>query len=960
MIFPTLPGAASPLVGREREQATLCEHLAAALAGRGDLVLIGGEAGIGKTTLAEGVCRGAADAGALVLAGRCYDLSETPPYGPWLEVFGHYRAVDGLPPLPDAFARRGAIEGGANRAALFDQVDTFLRAVTARRPLVLLLDDLHWADPASLDLLRFISRALATRPLLLIATYRTEEVTRPRPLYRLLPVLAHEASAARLTVQPLTDRDVFALIAARYRLAPEDAARLVVYLHDRAEGNPFYLSELLRALEEGGSLRADADHWIVGDLTRARVPPLLRQVIDGRLARLGEEAQMPLAVAAVIGQEVPLALWARVSGCDEESLSPVIERAIDAHILAETAAPDRVCFAHALTREALYEGSALTRRRAWHRLIGEAEAARTDADPDTVAYHFRQAGDARAAEWLFRSGVRAGREFATQTATERLEAALALLTSQDARNESLSPQEAGERGALIAHIRFNLGQRHCIARNIRQGLGEMRAAVATLATIPAADHPRTAALLHSLAIPTDRRIRLLYWLTPTGHYREARALAEEIGAGIARPATATPGEWTDYGFAHFSLGMAHAALGYPEAARRAYAEARAGFAAADYIADVAYTALQELLWVTLPYFADRLAERRRLAAEGERLAAQARHLPPGTPRIDTDIRSFSHLPLLAIEGQWDEARAIANASLALGIGGGTRAIPSRIVGPLARAQGEAERAWVFVHEELPAGPETEPGETIFPTSTALQRLAAALATDAGDLPLARAWLEAHDRWLAWSGAALGQSEGAALWAEYHREAGDTGQAFRHAERALAHASEPRQPLALLAAHRLLGVLDTAAGRYEDAAAHLDDALALADACAARYERALTLLARAELRAAIGSKDDARALLDEVRTICTPLGAAPALARADALAARLATPASATTTHPNGLTEREVDVLRLIAAGRSNREIAAALFISERTVNRHITNLYTKIDAHSKADATAYALRNRLA
>jgi len=126
----------------------------------------------------------------------------------------------------------------------------------------------------------------------------------------------------------------------------------------------------------------------------------------------------------------------------------------------------------------------------------------------------------------------------------------------------------------------------------------------------------------------------------------------------------------------------------------------------------------------------------------------------------------------------------------------------------------------------------------------------------------------------------------ALWAHYYRQAGDASEAYAHAERALAHATEPRQPLALLAAHRLLGELDTDAGRYRDAETHLHASLVLADACAAPYERALTLLATAELQAAIGERQAAQTLLNEVRGICTPLGAKPTVAHADALALRL--------------------------------------------------------------------------
>ena len=181
---------------------------------------------------------------------------------------------------------------------------------------------------------------------------------------------------------------------------------------------------------------------------------------------------------------------------------------------------------------------------------------------------------------------------------------------------------------------------------------------------------------------------------------------------------------------------------------------------------------------------------------------------------------------------------------------------------------------------------------------------------------------------------------------------------------MAHAEEPRQPLALLAAHRLLGQLDTEAGRPADAAAQLKAALVLADACAAPYERALTLLALAELRGTTGQGAEAQDLLDAARAICASLGAQPALARAAALAARLAgaplaPPSKPACRSPNGLTAREMEVLRLLAGGQTNQEIAANLVLSARTVERHIANLYRKIAARGRADATAYALRHNL-
>jgi DNA-binding CsgD family transcriptional regulator len=220
--------------------------------------------------------------------------------------------------------------------------------------------------------------------------------------------------------------------------------------------------------------------------------------------------------------------------------------------------------------------------------------------------------------------------------------------------------------------------------------------------------------------------------------------------------------------------------------------------------------------------------------------------------------------------------------------------------------------------------------------------------------------EAHDRWLAWSGAVLGQSEGQALWAHYHRQAGSKGEAYEHAKRALGHATEPRQPLALLTALHLLGALATDAGRYGDAARHLDESLAVATACAAPYERALTLLAMAERCLAMGTPTEAATLLDEMRAICTPLGATPALARADALAVQLDALRDAAPAYPAGLSAREVEVLRLVAAGRTNRDIADALFLSEHTVRVHLRKSLTKTDTDNRTAAAAFARQHRLA
>ena len=265
----------------------------------------------------------------------------------------------------------------------------------------------------------------------------------------------------------------------------------------------------------------------------------------------------------------------------------------------------------------------------------------------------------------------------------------------------------------------------------------------------------------------------------------------------------------------------------------------------------------------------------------------------------------------------------------------------------------------MIDRGLPDGPATEPGNIPWYAATPLQRVAAMLALRAGDLPRAKAWIEAHDRWLAWGDAVLGRSEAQALWAQYHRQMGEMGQAHAHAERALAHANEPRQPLALLAAHRLMGGLASDAGHFAAAEEHLRASLALADACAAPHERALTLLGMAKMQATRGDRGASLALLDAVHTICEPLGAEPALAGAAALRVSLDISEEASGPHPSGLSAREMEVLRLVAQGLTNPEVAERLFLSPRTVGQHLRSIFNKLGVSSRTAASRIAIERGL-
>ena len=973
MTRSTAPSSGPPLlVGRSRERSLLRAQLSAALAGQGGLVILSGEAGIGKTTLAGDACQEASAAGALVLVGHCYDRAETPPYGPWVELLGQFGALPDRPPNLRAIAEP-SMARSSSLAVLFGEVREFLVARARARPLVILLDDMHWADTASLDLVRFVARQLASIPLLLLITYRSDEVTRQHPLYWHLPVLVREALAVRIDLSPLSDEDVCALIEHAYQLPSDDTSRLAAYLQARAEGNPFFLGELLQSLEGTALLPTAAGGWALGSLADIRVPVLLRQVIDARLERLGAEADALLAIGAVIGQVVPLALWAAVGETTVETLFPLVERAVEARVI--DAAPDGLTmrFAHALIREALYESVLPPRRRVWHRQIGEALIAQGAApDPDAVAYHFSQAGDPRAVVWLMRAGERARWALAWQTATLRFEAALALLEGDDtALNErgwlrfrlallrrfadpgaGVASLEAAERlghasgdQALIAYARFYQGMLRCMCGEFRQGIAAEEAGIAMLDALSPADRDRLA-ILDTTSDPLDAqhgRGDLTLALAESGRFARARSLGEQI---ISLPPAQTSGS---HGDAYYGLGYVYAAFGQPEAARQAFTLAREIFRADDHQSMVAASLFDELTVVILPYQADQPHERQRVEAElAESFAA-----------LDDvfDQRSVRSTGVVSrvLEGEWPEAFTIFEQSSRRY----TRLAIAALLAPLARHQGNAALAWTLVRDGLPAGPDTAPEDSagyILP----LRTLAVTLALDAGDLNAARQWLVSLDNWLEWSGSVLGQADAHLCWAAYYRALGERAQARARATQALDAAGAPRQPLALLAAHRLLGELDLVEGRLVEAETRLAAALALADACGARHEQALTLLALAEALCVRGDHAAARARLDTVRALCAPMAAALTLTQADALAARLRAPSAAPLTIlPAGLTVREAEVLRHLATGLANAEIARELSLSPRTIDAHLTTIYSKLGVATRGAAIRYALDHDL-
>ena len=397
--------AEQPFVGRTAELARL---VTAWQEVRGDgsrrLLLLAGEPGIGKTRLALRFARAALDDGAAVLLGRC---SEDPlaPYEPFAEVVRQIglAAAQGLTRVDELRRVLGEAHGDPDddagaRHRLFSAVDDMLGAVAERRPLVLVLDDLQWADRPTLLLLGFVLRSSRRAPMLVIGTYRDTEIGRRTPLATGLAELRRDGGAERIGVHGLAPAEVGEL-AVRW-VGSEAATRVAYAVHERTGGNAFFVEETLRGL--------------AGD--EPEVPESVRHAVGARLARLTESADELLGVAAVIGAVIDARLLAEVAGVDD--VEPLLEELLDAHLL-RPGDGRAVEFTHALVREAVVAELSPLRRARLHRTTAEALAARAEAPHlEEIAHHFSEAGDARAADYLLRAGEHALAMLAYEEAAE--------------------------------------------------------------------------------------------------------------------------------------------------------------------------------------------------------------------------------------------------------------------------------------------------------------------------------------------------------------------------------------------------------------------------------------------------------------------------------------------------------------------------------------------------------------
>jgi DNA-binding SARP family transcriptional activator len=381
-----LPAAELVFVGREQEMRVLGELLEQAVQEQGSLVLLGGQAGIGKTRTAEELAVVAEAQGLPVLWGRCHEGDGAPPYWPWAELLRACVAdrdpdvflaeigsgaselaqvVPELWPQPPERPAPTSVDPEVARFRLFEAVVQLLRHAAQAQPTVLVIDDLHWADKPSLVLLQFLTRYLRGSRLLVVGTYRDVEVGRQHPLNDVLASLSRERVTNRMTLQGLVERDVARFIEVATGVPPGPLATAV---HSRTEGNPFFVRELVRLLELEGRLEASGE-----ELESPGVPSTVREVVGRSRNRLSDQADRLLMEAALVGREFDADLVSSLTGLPDDELVQALEELLGSGLVVEDARLlGRYRFSHDLVREAIYAELTTIRRAAMHRRIGAA------------------------------------------------------------------------------------------------------------------------------------------------------------------------------------------------------------------------------------------------------------------------------------------------------------------------------------------------------------------------------------------------------------------------------------------------------------------------------------------------------------------------------------------------------------------------------------------------------------
>ena len=964
------------IVGRDQELRILDDALRSARSGRGLLVLVGGEIGIGKTALVRQFLSDHSDEPPISFIGRAYELSETPSFSIWRDLLRSPDAVALAAPALDS-------QTDDNLARWLDRLTAWIATIAQSGPVLIHLEDIHWADPQSLELLRQLARQIVEMPILIVATYRDVDIGRGHPLYQHLPSLVRESAATHITLRRLDRSALRELITAGQPLAPADIDRLTDYVHAASQGTPLAAEELLRTLRDEGVLApatSGGGDWRLGALDRLLIPPLIRQIVDNRIAVLGDAGRDVIEIAAVIGEDIMPAhfpLWQELSGVDDETFRQTIDRSIELYVLRDVSATGSISFYHRLGRESVYDSIGLTRRQDLHQRIGLALASAGHPDVDEVATHLYQAHDPAGAEWLVRAAEQAQRAGDWAAAAARFEDAIALtrgIPGRDAAvgwllyraalmwryldlhraldllDEAHSVALTMDDAALLAGTHYHRGFVRCWLRQVQAGIAEMATAIAEIERLSDDDYSRLQ-IVESFGSREygEHRGALIAWLGLAGHVHDALTLADSLDPASSPAAVGSPGlSRSGIGDGYTGRAISFAMLGEPAAASEAFEAARQAYGSVGLGHQLGESYLDELLFVSLPYYADDIGRRdwlARAAADVWSRAVPSGGMPPA---------AITTLPLRVIEGDWQAVRETAGQ---INPADRLNWIVVPALATIAIHSEDRELLSRVVAEILPAGAATLPGTTHYLAGFQLLYLSALRCVLWSVAEEAPTWIDAMERWLNWSGAVSGRAELAVARTVHAFATANLPDLDRYANEAVQLASSPRQPIVLVTAHRLLARSLIHAGRVAEARIELDSSIDLARACRHRLEEAIGMIMLSELQNRGGDRTAARSTLDEAVDTFAQIGATSWSGFVSRTRGWWGIAENGG--EPRHLSRRETEVLRLVAKGLTDGDIANELSVSRRTVTTHLSSIYRKLGVSARAAATRIGVERHL-
>jgi DNA-binding CsgD family transcriptional regulator len=983
------------LIGRSAEFDRLRSSLRLAMEGRSTAILVAGEAGVGKTRLVAESAALARRDGMIVLIGGCIDLGEgSMPYAPVAEALrGFIRKSDAdeldavlgpnrtelarlLPDLGPVVDEPGSgLSFGSGQGRLFELLLGVLERLAERAPVLFIVEDLHWSDRSTRDLLGFLVRNLRDVPVMLLCTYRSDELHRRHPLLPFLAELERTGRVERLTLEPFDRGESAEQLRA---IAGHDLdAALLESIHSRSGGNPFFAEELLVAAGEDGT---------------TELPSTLRDVLLARITDLAEPTQEFLRVASAAGQRVDPALLATAAALDETTLYEALRESVGRQVLVPdpTAGVERYAFRHALLQEAVYDDLLPGERTRLHSSFArtlEASSAGDASHAAELAYHWYAAHDLpRALEASVAAGVAAEAGYAFPEALAQYERAIDLWDHVPDAEARAGRDRIDLLAAVAGVARFieparAVSQVQTAIRLVDEGVDPVRVGLLNerlgrYAWIAGqgelAQHAyQTAIRLITADASSEARARAVAGLAQIlmlgGRFDESWALAEDALA-LARAVGARDIE----GHALNTLAADRAAFGDVDGALEDMAAALRIAEAVGIVDDIGRAYAN---WTWILDFAGRLEEAVAMAEAGVAMSERM-----GLMRFFGTHLLCNAGDYLYRLGRWDESEQAVRRAGEIGPLGINKILEQELLGRLAMAHGRFEEAADQLRPLAPlaeraidiqfVGPvqaslaelalwQGRPDEAVAHVATAIRLIhfspevkigeayALGLRANADTAELARARRSPDEERDAVS---AGDELLEAIRLRYV-DVVATRPAFEPLSKAwlllceaeatrLHRRADPGAWFACVEAWEVLGrPYVVAYARWREAEAHL----------AARGDRGL---ATAALRAALTTAEGLRA-----EPLAREVMALAARARLDLEPGEAEeAPAEIDEAGRLGLTAREREVLALVALGRTNRQIADELFISQNTAGVHVSNILGKLGVAGRGEAAAVAYR----